>query len=63
MSQLFATSAPENCGLFSCEGQFKHIPLTMQKSCIANPLSDIITCSSSTQFKTSDFFVLYKSEH
>ena len=62
ISKLFATSASENCGLFFCEGQFKYIPLILQKSCIANHLSDIISCSPSTQFRTSDFSAMLESE-
>ena len=62
ISKLFATSASENCGLFFGEERFKYIPLILQKSCISNPLSDIILCSSSTLFITSSFSVMLESE-
>ena len=55
ISKLFTIWISENYGLFFCEGWFKYIPLILPKSCIASPLSDIISCSSSTQFRTSDF--------
>ena len=54
ISKLAATSASENY-YFSEMFCLKKMPFILQKSWIASPLSDMISCSSSIQPITLDF--------